>query len=46
MTFQTRRRTALRWLKFNLVGALGIGVQLPLLAEVRLKNFAFKSLNI
>jgi putative flippase GtrA len=27
----TRRRTALRWLKFNLVGALGIAVQLAVL---------------
>ena len=35
MTFQTRRRTALRRLKFNLVGALGIGVQLPLLVALR-----------
>jgi putative flippase GtrA len=29
------RGTALRWLKFNAVGAMGIGVQLALLAGVR-----------
>jgi len=30
-----RRGTALRWLKFNLVGALGIAVQLALLAGLK-----------
>jgi putative flippase GtrA len=30
------KRLALRWLKFNLVGALGIGVQLGCLALLRL----------
>jgi putative flippase GtrA len=32
---KTRRGTALRWLKFNAVGALGIGVQLAVLLGLK-----------
>jgi putative flippase GtrA len=32
MTRETARRTGVRWMKFNLVGAIGIGVQLAALA--------------